>query len=150
MVKKKDDNGSKCQALIALCNLSFFEDLCKMLTEEEEKFLIYWEENKVKEKSLFKQLSLGLPIGLLIGVGILLNFISGWYTRATMVANSQSTPLVLILAIVIIAIFCSIFYKQHQWEMNDQRFQELMKKKELQNSSQQVQQKPFNDSQVSK
>ena len=107
-----------------------------MLTEQEEKFLLYWEKNKDKERGLFKQLSLGLPIGLLIGIGILLNFISGWYTRATMVANSQSTPLVLIFAVIIIAVFCSIFYKRHQWEMNDQRYQELKIKKELQNSSQ--------------
>jgi hypothetical protein len=107
-----------------------------MLTEQEEKFLVYWEKNKERDKSIFRQLSLGLPIGLLIGLGILLNFVSGWYTRATMVANSQSTPLVLILAIIIIAIFCSIFYKRHQWEMNDQRYQELKIKKELQNSSQ--------------
>ncbi len=121
-----------------------------MLTEQEEKFLVFWEKNKDKERSFFKQISLGLPLGLLIGVGILLNFMSGWYTRATMVANSQSTPLVLIFAIIIIAFFCSVFYKRHQWEMDDQKYQELKIKKELQNSSQQVQQKPLTDSQVSK
>lgn len=105
-----------------------------MLTEKEEKFIVYWEKNKERDKGFFRQLSLGLPIGLLIGIGILLNFVSGWYTRATMVANSQSTPLVLILAVIIIAVFCSIFYKRHQWEMNDQRYQELKIKKELKNS----------------
>jgi hypothetical protein len=120
-----------------------------MLTEQEEKFLIFWEKNKQREKSFFRQISLGLPIGLIIGIGILLNFLSGWYTRATMVANSQSTPLVLIFAIVIIAFFCSIFFKRHQWEMNDQRFQELKIKKQLQESSQHMQQNNENDSQVS-
>src|SRR5215210_5255154 len=112
-----------------------------MLTEEEEKFLSYWEKNREKEKSPLRHLSLGLPLGLLISVGILLNFISGWYTRATMAANGQSTPLVLIFAIIIIAFFCSIFFKRHQWEMNDQRYQELKIKKELGESSQQMQQK---------
>jgi len=121
-----------------------------MLTEQEEKFLIYWDKNREREKSFFRQISLGLPMGLLIGIGILLNFVSGWYTRANMVANSQSTPLVLIFAIVIIAFFCSIFYKRHQWEMNDQRYQELTIKKERQKSSAEVQQKSSNDSQVSK
>ncbi len=106
-----------------------------MLTDQEEKFLLYWEKNKDKERSFLKQISLGLPLGLLIGLGILLNFMSGWYTRATMVANSQSTPLVLIFAIIIIAFFCSIFYVRHRWEMNDQRYQELIIKKESQNSS---------------
>lgn len=121
-----------------------------MLTEQEEKFLVYWEKNKEREKSFFRQISLGLPIGLFIGIGILLNFISGWYSRANMVANSQSTPLVLIFAIIIIAFFCSIFYKRHQWEMNDQRYQELTIKKELQNSSAGVQQNSSNNSQLSK
>lgn len=105
-----------------------------MLTEQEEKFLIYWEKNKEREKTLFRQLSPGLPIGLLIGIGILLNFISGWYTRATMVATSQSTPVVLIFAVIIITVFCSVFFKRHQWEMNDQKYQELKIKKELQDS----------------
>lgn len=121
-----------------------------MLTDQEEKFLKYWENNKDKQKSLFKQLSLGLPLGLLISIGIILNYISGWYTRATMVANGQSTPLVLVFAIIIIIIFCSIFYRRHQQEMNDQKYQELKIKKELQDSSHQVQQKPMTDSQVSK
>lgn len=119
-----------------------------MLTEQEEKFLIYWEKNREREKSFFRQISLGLPIGLLIGIAILLNFMSGWYTRATMVANSQSTPLVLIFAIILIAFFYSIFYKRHRWEMNEQQFMELTKKKELQNSSKQVQQDSKFDSQL--
>ena len=120
-----------------------------MLTEEQEKFLVYWQNNRVKEKSLFKLLSLGMPIGLLIGIGIILNFMSGWYTRATMAANGQSTPLVLIFAIIIIALFCSVFYKQHQWEMNEQRFISLTKKKEVENSSAEMQQGGTKNSQVS-
>ena len=120
-----------------------------MLTEEEEKFLIYWEKNRDSRKSVFSQLSLGLPLGLLIGVGILLNYVSGWYTRATMVANSESTPLVLIFAIILITIFCSIFFKRHQWEMNEQRFLELTYKKKIENSSTPVQQDDEINSQVS-
>ena len=118
-----------------------------MLTAEEEKFLVYWKENRDREKTLFRQLSLGLPLGLLIGVGILLNFVSGWYTRATMVANSQSTPLVLIFAILLVAFFYSIFYKRHRWEMNEQRYMELLFKK--QNTSGDMQQDNSLNSQVS-
>lgn len=121
-----------------------------MLTQEEENFVLFWEKNKEKERSFFKQISFGLPLGLLIGVAILLNFISGWYTRATMVANGESTPLVLIIAIIIIAFFCSIFYTRHRWEMNDQKYQELKIKKERQNSSEEVQQKSSINGQVNK
>lgn len=101
----------------------------QMLTEEEEKFLIYWEEKRKDKKAYFRQTSTGLLIGLLLGIGVILNFISGWYTKATMAANSHSTPIVLILAIVIICIFCNHFYKHHKFEMNEQRFLELSHKK---------------------
>jgi len=111
-----------------------------MLTEEEEKFLVFWEKNREKEKSIGRQLSLGLPLGIIIGAGILLNFTSGWYTRATMVANSQSTPAVLILAVIIITIFCSVFFKRHQWDMREQRYLELMYKKKSENSDAAMQQ----------
>jgi len=121
-----------------------------MLTNQEEKFLEYWEKHKDEERGFLKQVSHGLPLGLFIGVGIILNYISGWYTRATMVANGQSTPLVLVCGVIIIIIFCSVFYNRHQWEMNDQKYQELKIRKELQDSSNQVQQKPLTDSQVSR
>jgi hypothetical protein len=111
-----------------------------MLSEEEEKFLIDWEKNRDKKTGLLSQFSIGLPIGLLIGVGILLNYFSGWYTRATMVANGQSTPLVLIFAVILIVIFCSVFYRRHKWEMNQQRFEELSFKKRQQNTSAPMQQ----------
>lgn len=111
-----------------------------MITKEDEKFMAYWQKNRLKEKSLYKQLSYGLPIGMLFGIGILLNFITGWYSRANMVANSQSTPLVLLIAIALIAIFCGIFFKRHQWEMNEQRFVELTMEKERQESSTEMQQ----------
>jgi hypothetical protein len=111
-----------------------------MLTEEEEKFLIYWENNREKKTSFFSQSSVGLRVGLLIGIGIVLNYLSGWYTRATMVANSQSTPIVLILAVILITIFCTVFFNRHKREMNEQRYLELSYKKELEESSKSMQQ----------
>lgn len=104
-----------------------------MLSPQEEKFVAYWQTNRLKEKSILRQLSLGLPIGLLMGIAILINFISGWYIRATMVAYSQSTPVVLIIAVCIIAVFCSVFYKRHRWEMNEQHYLELLHKKATDN-----------------
>ncbi|MDQ6814870.1 MAG: hypothetical protein M3040_14135 [Bacteroidota bacterium] len=120
-----------------------------MLTPDEEKFLIYWEKNRDKKPTLLSQLSIGLPLGLLLCAGILLNYVSGWYSRATMVANGQSTPLVLIVAFVLIIIFCSVFFKRHQREMNEQRYLELSYRKKLENSSASKQQEDDIDSQVS-
>ncbi len=120
-----------------------------MLTPDEEKFLLYWEANRTKEQSLFSQLLPGLSFGLIMAVAILLNFVLGWYTRANMVANSQSTPIVLVIALFIIAIFCSVFYKRHKWEMNEQYFLELKFKKEKQDSLLNKQQNIGNNSPLS-
>ncbi|MBN9299653.1 MAG: hypothetical protein J0I41_21810 [Filimonas sp.] len=100
-----------------------------MLTKREEKFLAYWETNREKEKRSLRFLFIGLPIGFLIAIGIILSLMSGWYERATMVANSQFNPVVLIIAILAIVVFFGIFYKKYRWDMNDQYYRELLAKK---------------------
>lgn len=111
-----------------------------MLTPEEENFLKYWADNKNKPQTGFRYYRQGLSIGFVLGIGILINFATGWYSRANMVANSQSTPFVLIFAIVIIALFCSYFYRQYRRETNEQRYQELLYKKEKENDAAKMQQ----------
>jgi len=96
-----------------------------MLSDEEKTFLEYWEKNREREKKNFKQLMIGLPLGLLFALPILVNFFSGWYTRADMVGRSQFNPLILIIAVLGIAIFLGLFSKKHQWDMREQRYQEL-------------------------
>jgi hypothetical protein len=103
-----------------------------MLSEKEKEFLQYWEENRVKEKSLLKQFFPGLPIGLCLGCAILLMLDSGWYERANMIAETESSPTVLFLAIVGIVAFTGFFYKKFRWEMNEQAYKELKHKNELQ------------------
>jgi membrane protein YdbS with pleckstrin-like domain len=103
-----------------------------MLTERERKFIEYWEANRLREKKLNKQLLLGLPIGLLFAVPVLILLFSGkfWYQRASMEANSQSSPVVLMIAIIAIAVFVGIFYKRHQWEMKEQQYLEFKAKEQ--------------------
>ena len=103
-----------------------------MLTEKEKAFIKYWEENRKKEKSIIKQFFPGLPIGLALGTAILLTLYSGWYVRADMVEQSQSSPIVLFIAIAGIVAFTGFFYKKFRWEMNEQAFKELKLKDEIQ------------------
>lgn len=97
---------------------------------EVEKFIAYWEANRDREKKLWRQIAIGTPIGFIVSIGILSSLFSGWYTRADMIANTELNPTVLIIAVVGIALFIGIIYKKHQWDMNEQRYQEFLAKKE--------------------
>ena len=101
-----------------------------MLTDREKNFIEYWEANRLKEKKLFKQLLIGLPIGLLFALPVLIILFSGkfWYKRADMVANTSLNPFVLISAVIIITCFIAIFYKKQQWEMKEQQYNEIKAK----------------------
>lgn len=101
-----------------------------MLTQQEKDFIVYWEQNRLKQKKTFRQLLVGIPIGFLFAAAILLNFYSGWYKRADMVANNpyDFNPVVLVFALLLIIAFVAIFTKHHQWEMREQRYRELIAK----------------------
>ena len=100
-----------------------------MLTPEEEKFVAYWKDNRSKQKNLLRQILPGFVVGIAIGAAIVLLLDSGWYERANMVAASQMNPYTLLISIVLIAVFLGVFYKRHQWELNEQRYQELCAKR---------------------
>jgi hypothetical protein len=101
-----------------------------MLSEKEKAFIEYWGKNRIKEKSILKQFFPGLPIGLALGAGILLALDSGWYERANMIAQTQSSPVILFIAIAGVVSFTSFFYKKFRWEMNEQAYKELKFKNE--------------------
>ncbi|MFT4152424.1 hypothetical protein [Parafilimonas sp.] len=102
-----------------------------MLSDKEKAFIEYWEENRLKEKSIYRQIFPGIQIGLCIGIAILLIFNTGWYERANMIAQTESSPWVLIIGIVTIIAFTGFFYKKFRWEMNEQAYHELKAKYEV-------------------
>ena len=103
-----------------------------MLNEQERRFLEYWEANRLREKKLNKQLLMGLPLGLLLAVLVLILLFSSkfWYIRANMEANSQGSPVILMIAVICIAVFVAVFYKRHQWEQREQHYLELKAREE--------------------
>ncbi len=112
-----------------------------MLSDDEKRFIIYWEDHRLNEKKTLKQWLVGLPLGLLFGIPIIVNFFSGWYKKADVDLNSQISsrdfnPLVLIIAFLLIVSFVAIFSKRHKWEMHEQKYKELMAKKETEENSQ--------------
>jgi len=104
-----------------------------MLTEEEKRFIDYWEHHRQKKRRVLKQLYFGLPLGVLIVAAILINFFSGWDKRAQAVIKKEpSIILTILIAVLLIVVFITIFSVRHNWEMNEQRYRELLLKKDEQ------------------
>lgn len=102
-----------------------------MLTEDEKKFVEYWETHRLSKKKLLKQLAIGLPLSTVLVIAIFANFFSGWYKRADMEIRTQSSMiLVLVIAALLIVIFISIFSVKHNWDLNEQRYREFLAKKD--------------------
>ena len=102
-----------------------------MLTEEEKKFIEYWEVHRLRRRKLLKQVGIGLPLAVVFVTAIFLNFFSGWYKRADMIMRANSSLIiVVIVAILLIVGFISVFSAKHEWEMNEQRYKEFLSKKD--------------------
>lgn len=102
-----------------------------MLNEEEKRFIAFWEANRGRQKRFVKYIQYGLPMGVVLGFSIFINLLSGWYKRASMVVNADpSLVLVLLIAIILIIIFISVFTVRHRWDMNEQRYRELLARRD--------------------
>ena len=102
-----------------------------MLSKEEKNFVEYWENNRLRRKKFIRQLALGLPLGVGFVILIFINFFSGWYQRASMMLNTDSSLIpILLVAAILIVVFVAVFSARHKWEMNEQRYKELMAKKD--------------------
>ena len=101
-----------------------------MLTPDEEKFIEYWEANRLSRKKVLKQLYVGLPFAALLVIAIIVNFLSGWYKRADMeIRSNSSLVLVVVIAGIAIVVFTTVFSVRHKWDMNEQLYRELLAKK---------------------
>jgi hypothetical protein len=102
-----------------------------MLSKEENDFIHYWEKNRLRQKKLFRQFLVGIPLGLLFVIPTVISFTSGWYKRADMEANSgEFNPMVLFVALLLIVGFTAIFYQRWKWDQYEQRYRELLAKRD--------------------
>jgi len=102
-----------------------------MYTEQEKKFMAFWEQNREKRKKIHFQLMIGLPAGVLLVFAIFISMISGWHKKALMEFNSnKSVILILVIAAVLIVGFIALFTARHKWDLNEQHYRELLSKKQ--------------------
>jgi hypothetical protein len=105
-----------------------------MRTEEE--FWLYWKENRIREKHSARIFVRGLSAGFAVGALVVAFIFSGWYERATMVANAKMSALVLFIGIMLLSFFSAFFYRNYYWEMQEQRYLEINAKKNKLNPEQ--------------
>ena len=104
-----------------------------MLSDADKAFLVYWEKNRDKERRFFKQLLLGIPVGLLFAIPIVISLASGWHKRATMIANTPDfNPGVLLAALLLIVGFVAVFSRKYNWDQREQKYLELKAREESQ------------------
>jgi F0F1-type ATP synthase assembly protein I len=98
-----------------------------MLTESEKGFIRYWELNRLRKKKVFRQLAVGMPLGVVIVTAIFINLFTGWYKRADIALHSDpSIMIVLLVAVLLIVAFIVVFSARYKWDMNEQRYNELL------------------------
>ena len=103
-----------------------------VLTPEEEKFVEYWEHNRLNKRKITKQLSIGLPIGVLLVIGIFASVFIRWDKHAEVQMREEmqysarpTLILVFIIAALLIVSFFVVFSGRHNWDLNEQRYKEL-------------------------
>ena len=103
-----------------------------MLTKEETGFIGYWENNRLRKKKIWRQLAIGLPLGVVLVMAISVNLFSGWYRRADMQLRNEQPSLVLVLlaAALLMVVFFVVFSARHNWDRNEQRYRELLARRE--------------------
>lgn len=95
-----------------------------MLTKDEKLFIEFWGKSRDKEKQFTRQLLSGLPAGLVFALPVLLAVLfHGWYKNMIYISDSQI--IVIIIAVLLVAIFFSIFRGKFKWEQHEQLYKEL-------------------------
>jgi hypothetical protein len=103
-----------------------------MLTRDEENFLKYWSEERLKKKPFFGMASLGLRLGVFIVIGLAASLIAASYHRKAnpILQNYASLIIMVMIAGLGIVFFITYFTGQHKWDQNELHYQELLRKKE--------------------
>ncbi len=100
-----------------------------MLSEDEVRFIKYWEAGREEYSGFRSKLLRGLPVAALFGLPILVLIITvylffpDWYTK---ISNATAQTFLVVVIAIIIFIVCFAYARMHfKWEMNEQLYLEL-------------------------
>ncbi len=100
-----------------------------MLTPEERAFIEFWAVRRTEKKRSIRQFTIGLPLGVMIVLALFVNVVTGWHKRAAMaLQNNASLIFVILIAAVAIVVFMMVFARNHEWDQQEIRYQELLRK----------------------
>lgn len=105
-----------------------------MLSEKENEFVEHWKVVRAEYATWKSKLYRGLPMAIIFSIPILLSisavefFSPEWFTKLSQSAKNATWPI--LLGIILIVLFFSVFRMHFQWEENEQIYQQLLLKKE--------------------
>jgi hypothetical protein len=103
-----------------------------MISEEERKFMSYWEANRDNHAQFSSKLKRGAPMSIIFSGAIicslvLVYFLSpDWFTKISQKANASFLPI--LIALIISVVFFSYFRMHFLWERNEETYQALQQK----------------------
>lgn len=100
------------------------------MLQKDKDFIKYWEAKRLENKNNPLLFVKGFSLGLFIGGLCVCMLGMEWYQRANMVANAKMNPVVLLVAIIILAAGLAILYNNFKWEQNEQYYNELLMKQQ--------------------
>lgn len=108
-----------------------------MLTKDDEKFLKYWSEQRSKKRPYFGLASVGFRWGVLIVVGLAISLFAAKFSRKAnpVLESDRSIILTVMIAGLAIVLFVTYFTAQHKWDQNELHYQELLRKKQLEDNA---------------
>ena len=108
-----------------------------MLTKEEKDFIVYWRETRKNKGRFLRKLSIGMPLGILVVLGLAgALFAAGFHRKGhSILHNNAALIMTVMLAGLAIVVFISLFSAHHKWDQNEQYYGELLSKQEQENAA---------------
>lgn len=103
-----------------------------MLTDDEIRFLKYWEKERIILSSFSGKMLRGLPMAIMFGLPVLLLilvvylFLPEWYAKIS--GTAPAMFLTTLIAVIGIVLFYAYFRMQYRWESYEEEYLRIQKK----------------------